>query len=79
MESRLKLYRQNLDDLIQDDETMALMNLTCLQLNPQLYSYPLSSVIMKKHEEIEESLEVYLTDLSAFEVKLELLLGIHIY
>ena len=75
MESRLKLYRQNLDNIIDNDETMALMNLTYLYKNPSLYRYPLMSEIMKRHEDVEESLEVYLTDLCSFECKLELLQG----
>ena len=75
MESRLHIYRENLDSLIEDDETMAFMNITSLKNNPTLYSYPLSSVIMKQHELVEELLEVYLADLCSSERKLKLLLG----
>lgn len=38
-------------------------------------SYPLQSAILLQHEEIEEALEDYLTDFSAFESKVEFLQG----
>ncbi len=39
--SKLKNYRLSLDDIIEDDETMALMNVTSLALDSSLYEYGL--------------------------------------
>ncbi len=52
---------------------MALMNLSLLGSNPNLYKYPLSPDILGTHEEIEELLENYLNDFNSTESKLEYL------
>lgn len=70
MLTRLKSFRRALEDLVEDDEDMALMNLTLLRRRPRLYQYPLSSEVLGKHEEIEELLENYLNDYNSIESKL---------
>lgn len=68
MSSWLGNLRQALETVIDDDEGMALMNLTRLNDNPLLYRYPLSSEILGTHEEIEEMLESYLMDYTSLQV-----------
>ena len=46
--------------LIENDDEMALMNLTLLRENPELYRPPLSRALLASHEEIEELLEAHL-------------------
>lgn len=70
MLTRLTSFRRALEDLVEDDEDMALMNLTLLKRRPRLYQYPLSSEVLGKHEEIEELLENYLNDYNSIESKL---------
>eukprot|EP01038_Epipyxis_sp_PR26KG_P010484 gene10484-14087_t len=60
--TRLVNNRNILQDLVEDDEEMALMNLTYLHEKPILYKYPLQSDILDKHGIIEEMLESYLLD-----------------
>eukprot|EP01041_Mallomonas_annulata_P009201 gene9201-19079_t len=49
-----------LDDIVDNDEEMALMSLSVLRSDPSLYSYPLHQDILCTHEEMEELLEFYL-------------------
>lgn len=70
MLNRIASFRRALEDLVEDDEDMALMNLTLLKSKPRLYQYPLSSEILGLHEEIEELLENYLNDYNGIESKL---------
>lgn len=69
--AKLRRYHDSLDDIMADDETMALMNLTSLAHKPSLYAYPLSHEIMVQHEEVEEALESYLADFSTLESDLD--------
>jgi hypothetical protein len=59
---RLTSYKNNLEALADDEETLALLNLSTLKANPGLYKYPLSNEILAMHEEMEESLEPYMID-----------------
>ena len=70
MLTRLASFRRALGDVVEDDEGMALMNLTLLKNKPRLYKYPLSPNILGTHEEIEELLENYLNDYNSIESKL---------
>jgi Mg2+ and Co2+ transporter CorA len=70
MLARLASFRRALEDVVEDDEGMALMNLTLLKQKPRLYKYPLTSSILGTHEEIEELLESYLNDYNSIESKL---------
>jgi Mg2+ and Co2+ transporter CorA len=70
MLTRLASFRRALNDVVEDDEGMALMNLTLLKDKPKLYKYPLSPNILGTHEEIEELLENYLNDYNSIESKL---------
>lgn len=60
MAAKMVGFNRALNLLIQDDEAMALMNLTKLRKDPTLYKTPLRKEIMTAHEEIEELLEAYL-------------------
>ena len=70
---RIDSFQRALDDVVEDDEGMALMNLNLLSSNPNLYQYPLSAEILGTHEEVEELLENYLNDFNSTESKLEYL------
>ena len=70
MTNRLNAFQKALDDVVADDEAMALMNLSVLKYKPQLYEYPISQELLGTHEEIEELLENYLNDNNAIEAKL---------
>lgn len=71
--AKVSSFRRAMTELIEDDEGMALMNLTRLRVDPLLYKYPLSPEILGTHEEIEELLEAYLMDYNANENKLKAL------
>lgn len=63
--SNLESTRTVLQELTEDDEEMALMNLTVLQTKPSLYKLPLSQEIIATHDRSEELLETHLIDLNA--------------
>eukprot|EP00600_Ochromonadales_sp_CCMP1393_P000073 CAMPEP_0174982286 /NCGR_PEP_ID=MMETSP0004_2-20121128/16409_1 /TAXON_ID=420556 /ORGANISM="Ochromonas sp., Strain CCMP1393" /LENGTH=824 /DNA_ID=CAMNT_0016234221 /DNA_START=61 /DNA_END=2535 /DNA_ORIENTATION=+ len=69
--TRIESLRENLTELTEDDEDMALMNLSVLKYKPKLYHYPLVPEILTKHDEMEELLESYLIDLGALESKID--------
>jgi hypothetical protein len=50
---RVQAHLNVIQDVMDDDEQMALMNLSILREKPALYRPPLSSEIMGTHEEIE--------------------------
>jgi hypothetical protein len=50
---RVQAHLNVIQDIMDDDEQMALMNLSILREKPVLYRPPLSSEIMGTHEEIE--------------------------
>jgi len=68
---KVQKYRISLEDILNDEETTALMNLTYLLKDPSLYMYPIPDEILIHHEEVEQSLEGYLTDLVSIESNLE--------
>lgn len=68
--ARLDSYRKVLHDLMENDESMALMNLTLLKEYPQYYLAPLCKDILVTHECIEEMLESFLMDFNSIEAKL---------
>jgi magnesium transporter len=74
MVGKMAAFNRALNLLIQDDEAMALMNLSKLRKDPTLYKTPLRKEIMMAHEEIEELLEAYLMDSNSLEAKLGYLL-----
>lgn len=65
MTSNLESTRTVLQELTEDDEEMALMNLSVLQGKPSLYKLPLSQEILATHDRSEELLETHLIDLNA--------------
>jgi len=73
MTKRLNAFERALDDIVENDEDMALMNLSLLRNKPIMYKYPLSKDLLGTHEEIEELLENYLNDYKSVEAKLEYL------
>jgi magnesium transporter len=73
MTSRLSAYQRTLEGIVDDEESMALMNLTLLHTQPRLYKFPLSNDLLSTHEEVQELLENHLSDYSTGEIKLEYL------
>jgi magnesium transporter len=71
--NRLELCRNTLVELTEDDEEMALMNLSVLKLKPTLYRLPLSPEILATHDRVEELLETHLIDINAICSKISLL------
>jgi hypothetical protein len=69
--AKVQKYRNSLDEVLDDEETTALMNLTFLLKDPSLYTYPIPDEILIRHEEVEQALEGYLTDLTSIESNLE--------
>ena len=67
---KIHTFRTTLSDLLENDEDLALMNLTKLKDKPSLYNIPLDSKLLASHEEIEILLESYLTDYNSLETKL---------
>lgn len=68
---KVRKYRKLLDEVLDDEETTALMNLNLLSQKPSLYKFPLSDEILIRHEEVEQALESYLTDLANIESNME--------
>ena len=73
MTNRLNSFERALDDIVENDEDMALMNLSLLRNKPTMYKYPLVKELVGTHEEVEELLENYLNDYKSIEAKLEYL------
>ena len=73
MMNRVSASRKALQELTEDDEEMALMNLTVLKEDPSLYRFPLVPEILGRHDEIEELTESYLFDFNTLEGKIALL------
>ena len=78
---QVSAFGRALSQLIENDESMALMNLTLLKENPTLYYFgvgggdkPLSHALLASHEEVEELLEAHLMDSNSLEAKLNYLL-----
>lgn len=69
---KIHTFRRALGDLLENDEDLALMNLTRLKEKPSLYNIPLDPALLASHEEIEILLESYLTDYNSLETKLVL-------
>ena len=69
--NRLKAYRRALTTLSEDDEAMALMNLSILRDQPWYYNAPLRPEILACHDEIEEMIESYLVEASSVLVRAE--------
>jgi len=67
---KIHQVRRALGDLLENDEDLALMNLSRLKDRPSLYSIPLDPTLLASHEEIEILLESYLTDYNSLETKL---------
>ena len=67
---KIHTFRKTLSDLLENDEDLALMNLTKLKDKPSLYNIPLDAKLLASHEEIEILLESYLTDYNSLETKL---------
>eukprot|EP01042_Synura_sphagnicola_P004810 gene4810-6123_t len=71
MSGKLESYRRVLNELIENDQDMALMNLTVLRDNPTLYRSPLSPEVLAAHEEVEEMLQSYVMDFNSLYGKLD--------
>jgi C4-dicarboxylate-specific signal transduction histidine kinase len=71
MMNRVHGSRQALQEITEDDEEMALMNLTLLRNKPKLYRFPLIPEIVSRHDEIEELVESYLMDFASLESKID--------
>jgi len=67
---KIHTFRTTLSDLLENDEDLALMNLSKLKDKPSLYNIPLDNKLLASHEEIEILLESYLTDYNSLETKL---------
>jgi magnesium transporter len=75
MQVKVSSLKKALTALIEDDEKMALMNLSKLRDQPELYMSPLSEEILRTHEEMEELLESHLIDCNSLSQKLLYLLN----
>ena len=53
MISKINAYRKSLEGLLEDDEGLAMMNLSKLKRKPDLYLLPLSHEITSTREEME--------------------------
>mmetsp|Transcript_20599 Transcript_20599/g.29552 ORF Transcript_20599/g.29552 Transcript_20599/m.29552 type:complete len:560 (-) Transcript_20599:55-1734(-) len=69
---RAQAHKQIIEELMEEDEEMALMNLSALKAKPQLYKSPLSPEILETHEEVEALLDSYLMDYNALLSRLKL-------
>eukprot|EP00602_Paraphysomonas_sp_CaronLab_P002902 CAMPEP_0185029866 /NCGR_PEP_ID=MMETSP1103-20130426/16469_1 /TAXON_ID=36769 /ORGANISM="Paraphysomonas bandaiensis, Strain Caron Lab Isolate" /LENGTH=334 /DNA_ID=CAMNT_0027564779 /DNA_START=17 /DNA_END=1018 /DNA_ORIENTATION=- len=72
---RAQAHKQIIEELMEDDEEMALMNLSVLKSEPDLYRSPLSPKMMETHEEIEALLDSYLMDYNALITQQNILLS----
>lgn len=70
--NRVSASRRVIQELTEDDEEMALMNLTVLRNKPTLYRLPLTMEILTLHDRTEELLENYLIDFTSLETKIVL-------
>eukprot|EP01041_Mallomonas_annulata_P002658 gene2658-5214_t len=73
MLAHMKGRRRLFVELLDNEEDMALMNLSILYKKPTLYDLPLRPEILGTHEEIETLVESYLLDYTSLEKKLEVL------
>jgi magnesium transporter len=71
--AKVRAFRNSLSALLENEEDLALMNLTKLKITPSLYDVPLSTALLDTHEEIEVLLESYLSDYTTLETKLSVL------
>lgn len=62
--------RRAINEILNNDDDMALMNLTQMRKNPSLYIAPLDQSVMASHEIIEVLFESYLADWNSLETKL---------
>jgi magnesium transporter len=69
--NRIKSYHRALSTLTEDDEAMALMNLSILKEAPWYYNAPLRREILACHDEVEELLESYLIETTSVLVRAE--------
>lgn len=69
---RVKAHKNVIQDIMDDDELMALMNLSLLRDKPNLYHPPLSAEILGTHEDIEVMLDSLLMDYNAILSRLNL-------
>eukprot|EP01035_Chromulina_nebulosa_P018929 gene18929-24736_t len=73
MLSRILAYKRALVELLEEDQDLALLNLTKLKNKSTLYNLPLSNEILSSHEEMEVLLESYLMDYNSIESKVTFL------
>jgi len=66
-------YRRLFKDLVDNDDDVALMNLSLLKEKPNLYIKPLQPEICNAHEELSILIESYLMDYNTLESKLQFL------
>ena len=71
--SRCRQHRRALEELMNDDDSLALMNLSRLRHNPSLYNIPLDPSISKYHEDAEALFDSYQIEFSSLETKFQLL------
>mmetsp|Transcript_6675 Transcript_6675/g.6980 ORF Transcript_6675/g.6980 Transcript_6675/m.6980 type:complete len:480 (+) Transcript_6675:46-1485(+) len=69
---RVKAHKNVIQDVMNDDELMALMNLSLLNQKPNLYHPPLSPEILGTHEDIEVMLDSLIMDYNAILSRLNL-------
>jgi len=72
-EIKVKAYQRLLKDLLNNSDDLALMNLSLLKENPNLYKKPLVPEILRCKEEVAEHLESSLLDYDTLETKLDFL------
>lgn len=73
LDSRAKARRRALLLVLEEDEDLALMNLTKMKDNPALYKMPLAPEVAEDHEEIELLLECYLQEINSLSNVLEMM------
>lgn len=68
---QIKGDKRALEDIVVDDEELAMMDLGKLKQMPKLYESPLKPAILASHEDMEAMLESYLVDFNTLQTKLE--------
>ncbi|KAG5182069.1 hypothetical protein JKP88DRAFT_319716 [Tribonema minus] len=71
MDSRAKARRRALLNLLEEDEDLAMMQLTKMREHPENYALPLSHEVEEDHEEVELLLESFLQEITSLSNVLE--------
>ncbi|CAM9500048.1 unnamed protein product [Phaeothamnion confervicola] len=73
LETRAKARRRAILQVLEEDEDLALMNLTKMKNDPEAYEMPLKLEVLEDHEEVELLLEAYLQEINSLSNLLEIM------